>query len=74
MNVKKNPNLVKKTMFRDLYIGSNFEYKHDIWLKGIFIGSGKPKGINLETGEIRDIGGDTLVLPVFAEVSYSNYC
>ena len=70
MNVIFNNKLSNKDKFKDISTGDCFDYQGELYLKGIFGSTMKPKAVNIVTGEIVDIGNDTVVIPIIAEFHY----
>jgi len=62
--------LSDRNKFKDICTGDCFDYHGEIFIKGIFGSTMKPKALNLITGEIIDIDSNTEVIPVIAEMHY----
>ena len=70
MNVIFDNRLSDRNKFKDVSTGDCFDLNGELYLKGIFGSTMKPKAVNIITGEIIDIGSDTTVIPITAEFHY----
>lgn len=70
MVVKCDNKISQQTSFKEIPTGNCFTLRNDIYLKGLFETSQKPKAVNLVTGEIIDLRSDTIVTPAMAEIHY----
>lgn len=58
------------TRFRDVCVGECFVVKDELYLKGVFNSTAKPKAINIITGKIIDLDSSIIVTPITAEFHY----
>ena len=56
--------------FKDIRTGDCFDLNGELYFKGIFSTSGKPKAVNIVTGEIIDLDNHVSVIPIVAEFRY----
>ena len=71
MNVIFDNKLSDKTIkFKDSHTGDCFELNGELYFKGYFSTTGKPKAINIVTGEIIDLDNSVTIVPILAEFRY----
>lgn len=56
--------------FKDIQVGECFCFVNKLYLKGVFNSTGKPKAVNIITGDIIDLDNNVIVTPLIAEFHY----
>lgn len=71
MNVIFDNKLSNKTIkFKDINTGDCFDLNGELYFKGYFGTTGKPKAVNIVTGEIIDLDNSVTIVPILAEFRY----
>lgn len=62
---------IEKNKFKDIRTGECFDFNGNLYFKGVFSTTRKPKAVNIITGEIIDLDGFVTVIPITAEFHYN---
>ena len=64
--------LANRNKFKNISTGDCFAFYGELYMKGFFGSTMKPKAVNLVTGEIRDLDNNDSVEPIIAEFHYKH--
>lgn len=56
--------------FKNVRIGDCFDFNGELYFKGVFGTTRKPKAVNIVTGEIIDLDNFVTVIPIISEFRY----